>query len=221
VYCSNNPTNRVDPDGREDRSGKPSTINKVNGVPTSAQSSVRTNEPKVEVKPIPYSQPIITGEIRDANKVKMQEQHNFAMSTEINKACLTNPVLKAEAVGGLAITATAVTPKLIKDGILTGKTLAGKTLPLIYKVAQITLENPKTTQAVLGIGTGLLVSTLTGQMQDVPNFTTGLPMLDNFSQGTQFVMTAVDLFSTNAIPQTNVSPISNTPHVNHVENEKK
>lgn len=189
VYCSNNPTNRVDPDGREDRSGKRSTINKTNGVPTSPQSSVRINEPKVEVKPIRYTQPIITGEIRDANKVKMQEQHNFAMSTEINKACLTNPVLRAEAVGGLTVTATALAPELIKDGILTGKTLAGKTLPLVHKVAQIALNNPKATETVVGVGIGIFNSVASGNSQDAPLIITGIPQVDNASTKAQFFMT--------------------------------
>jgi len=77
-------------------------------------------------------------------------------------------------------------------------------------MAQIAMENPNTTQRVLGVGIGITISALSGQMQDVPSFTTGLPMVDDWSQISQTVMTSVDFFKSIA-PQTNVQPVNNTP----------
>jgi hypothetical protein len=83
--------------------------------------------------------------------------------------------------------------------------------PLVFKGVQVALSNPQATEALLGIGVGLTVSALSGQMQDVPSFTTGLPIVDEFSQGTQFVMTSAEFFKSIATPQTNVQPVNSTP----------
>ena len=100
VYCSDNPVNRTDPDGRWD--GKPSEKNKVNGVPTAPQSTTGFTAPREVVRPTPIkqstpmqqamktaqSQPL--GEIKDANQVKFHEMHNEAMkdrkSTRLNSS---------------------------------------------------------------------------------------------------------------------------------------
>ena len=110
-----------------------------------------------------------------------------------------NPVLQTSASAILGGGAGAV-----------AKTAAADVAPLVFKSAQIAIENPNTTQRVLGVGIGLIVSKLSGQMQDVPQFTTGLPMVDNWSQISQTVMTSVDFFKS-ITPQTNVQPVNSTP----------
>lgn len=61
-----------------------------------------------------------------------------------------------------------------------------------------------------GIGIGYVASKLSGQMQDVPSFTTGLPVVDNWSQITRAAMTTADFFFT-IRPQTNVPPVNKIP----------
>ena len=62
VYCHNNPVNRIDPDGRNDKNGKKTEINPTNGVPTSAQSTTAGNESIEKIKPTPLKNQKSSGE---------------------------------------------------------------------------------------------------------------------------------------------------------------
>jgi RHS repeat-associated protein len=189
VYCHNNPSNRIDPDGKgdENTSGKPSVTNLSDGVPTSAQSSVRTTDPQEKIKPIPYTPPPPPlGEIRDANKENLIKIHNEAMNDPIKKQCLTDPALKAMA-GGVLATGTAVLVPEIASVVT--QLAKEKGLPILYKSAEIVMKNPEISQAAIGAGIGIFTTIATGESQDVPQFTTGIPQIDNWNTRAQFFMT--------------------------------
>ena len=214
AYCSGDPVNRIDPDGKNDKNGQKTEINPTNGVPISAQSTTGGNEPRVirstAIKQLtPIEQAMKTAQSQPRGEIKStgtaQEKYVKAYNElpEIIQQAVTNPVFNATAAGGVIVTA----------GVLTGVAATSVSVditPLIYKSAQIAIENPHMTQSVVGVGIGLTVSAISGQMQDVPSFTTGLPWVDNASQITQTVMTSVDFFKSIA-PQTNVQPVNNKP----------
>lgn len=200
VYCHDNPVNKIDPDGKDDRNGKKTEINKINGVPTAAQSTTGGNEPRV-IKSIPIrhltsmqqavktaqSQP--KGEIKDANKEKYKNTVNEAMNDPVAKQCLTDPVMQTSASAILAGGPEAV-------------------VSTATKVGQFALENPKVTEtvgAVGGFSVGILYSKISGDAQDAPQLNTGWAPLDNGVTAGQFVMTSVEFFkninSFNANPQ--------------------
>ena len=108
AYCHNNPVNRIDPDGKNDKNGIKTEPNKINGVSISAQSTTGGNEPRVirstPIKKLtPMQQAMKTsqsqprGEIKDANQEKFKEMHNEAMNDPIKKQCLTDPTLQLSA----------------------------------------------------------------------------------------------------------------------------
>ena len=82
VYCHNNPTNRIDKDGRADEntSGKRSEINKTNGTYTAAQSSLRSIEPKEQITPQKTLNPN-NGEIKPADVLTTAEMWLNSPST--------------------------------------------------------------------------------------------------------------------------------------------
>jgi len=200
AYCHNNPVNRIDPDGKNDKNGIKTEPNKIYGVSISAQSTTGGNEPRViRSTPIKQSTPIQQavkttqsqprGEIKDANQVKFHEMHNEAMNDPVAKQCLTDPVLQSSA----------------------GVILAGGPEAVVStatKVGQFALENPKVTEAVGTVGgfsAGILYSKISGDAQDAPQLNTGWAPLDNGVTAGQFVMTSVEFFqninSSNENPQ--------------------
>jgi hypothetical protein len=56
------------------------------------------------------------------------------------------------------------------------------------------LNNPTMTEAVVGAGIGFALNTLSGQMQDLPYFTTGFPVIDNAATTMQFFLTGEQFF---------------------------
>jgi RHS repeat-associated protein len=216
VYCHSDPVNKIDPDGRGDENsgGTPSRKNKVNGVPTAAQSSTYRPAPKEKVSSMAYNPPIYvyTGEIKDANKVKAQERFNQLMSDPIGRSIVSDPTLKAVSVGGGAVTASILTGAVATTAGADLATVTQATkeaiTPLVLKTAQVALENSDATLTVLGGGFGIMYSLATGETQDLPQFTTGLPAFDNASQVTQTGMTVIEFYNQCIKPCINLTPQS-------------
>jgi len=171
AWCGNNPMKFVDPDGKEyelpESGGKPAEEPKINsqsgkieGQFTAAQSTARVHTNKVPVANIPYTPPLPSpGEILDANKVQMQKFHNFAMSTEINRACLTNPALKSVAVGGLVVTGGVALGSTLPN-TTSVKTVSNNIINWANTTA-IGVQNATGTSAIgIGIGVGAIQSAL-------------------------------------------------------------
>jgi RHS repeat-associated protein len=212
VYCHDNPVNRIDPDGKNDKNGQKTEINKTNGVYISAQSTTGGNEPRV-IRSTPFKQSTPMqkalktslskpkGEIKDANKEKYKNTVNEAMNDPVAKQCLTDPVMQTSAVGGL-VTMAVVTAPVVTTTVET--TAASDVTPLVFKSAQIVLENPQATQYVAGGITGFVLSkVIPMEMQDLPSFSTGLPTFDIANQATQIGMTFKDWYQRDVAPYLN------------------
>jgi hypothetical protein len=203
AWCGNNPVKFVDMDGRThglpESGGKPaeepklnSQTGKIEGEYTTAQSTTRVEKPTEPLPAIPYNAPLPpAGEIKDANKEKIKEQLNFAMSTEINKACLTNPLIKSVALGGAVATTAALGPVI--SGSVTSTTRL-----VIQNTTRIIIQNPNTVQTVGGFVGGILYSKLTDVMQDLPPINTGLPAFQVAFQAAQIGTTADGLINQNS-----------------------
>ena len=179
AWCGNNPVKFVDPDGRTygfpESGGKPavepklnSQTGKIEGQFTSAQSTTRTEKPTEKIEPIKNQNPdngkktppiTSPGEIKDANEVQRQEFHNFAMSTEINRACLTNTALKSFAVGGAVVTG-GVAIRVVLPNAASVNTVSTNVINWANTTA-IGVQNASGVSAIsIGAGLGVIQSAL-------------------------------------------------------------
>jgi len=109
VYCSDNPVNRIDPDGRDDTSGTPTKKNK-NGVDTTPQS---TTAVKVPDKKEPVRAPA-NYDLKEAQKTANKtpnprlEKTDKIVQTPEDKAVTRNPLVQAATVVAVAPAVGAV-----------------------------------------------------------------------------------------------------------------
>ena len=199
VYCAGNPVRFIDPDGRQITGGIPSK-QKKDGVWTTAQSTTYrpTPEKKGLIKMTESKKEQIRrdeqakrqGTVESKDQINYRRTQNEAMNNPVTKQCLTDPVLQSVAVGGLTVVAVATSPATVN---VTKQIAKEKVLPILYKGAQIALQNPTATEIAIGTSIGVVSNLLSDNMQDVPQFTTGISTIDNASTAAQFFMT-VDAF---------------------------
>jgi RHS repeat-associated protein len=195
VYCAGNPIMFIDPDGRQITGGIPSK-QKKDGVWTTAQSTTYRPIPekKEPVKMTESKKEQIRrdeqakrqGTIDSKDQINYRRTQNEAMNNPVTKQCLTDPVLQSAAVGGLTVAAVATSPATVN---VTKQIAKEKVLPILYKGAQIALQNPTVTEIAVGASIGVGLSLLSDKMQDVPQFTTGISTIDNSSSVAQFFIT--------------------------------
>jgi hypothetical protein len=116
AYCHNNPLNRIDPDGKDDKNGIKTEINPTNGVPTSAQSTTGGNTPDIK-ESVPASTNYV---LKDALKTEKSTDKNAQLSqtdkmivTELDKKTSGNPLVQATVLG---VTGAVALPTLVTAG---------------------------------------------------------------------------------------------------------
>lgn len=177
---------------------------KTEGNYTAAQSSIRTEEPIVKIEPRINPNPN-NGIIYCANKLNILKMHNRAMSNEIGRAYISNPVFKSIAVGGFVVTGSAFygvsAPSLKLATLKTTISTLNNTQKLINGVniyaagTQVSTAGSVLTGGFLGLTTSFFGE----QSQDIPQIITGNPAFDNTNQGVQLILTARDFFNSKYI----------------------
>jgi RHS repeat-associated protein len=195
AYCANNPMRFIDPTGRAfgtppESTGVPAQVDIVNMQVTEAQDN--TNMPTPQ--PIPetiYALP--RAELKDATVEIARRRFNAEMNDPIGKACLTDPVLKATAVGGLAVTvAAAVSPAVpvVTEAATVAATNLQAAVQVIPALANTTLMSIETSTGLSAMGIGVVTgATQTLLPYDVPQITIN-PNVDLWSQAIQTVLNA-------------------------------
>lgn len=234
----------IDPDGKrgEDTSGKPAGAPKLNpntfkveGKHTSAQSSVYA--PKVQKKeniPITINRALMIAQKRPRETVtrtKSYTEKRYEALSDFEKSAVNNPVVKAVATGGLVTMAAVATPTVtaVASETAAATSNAAKVgVNIISKTATTVLSNPVAYTGLTvaaGAVSGAGYSLMTGEMQDVPQISTGLPLFDNAFVTGQTLMTLDAFLKTvsfdtnqNTTTTTNTNTINNSTNNNEQRN---